>query len=149
MSAPRSVALFLCLDKSLLLSPESERTLLDCFLSLSRQVPCSAFSRKLVCLPRLLSFRILTSPSLYCPQLASAPRLVAFCVLTSPFISPFQRVSTPRLVALLPCPDKSLCHHQFVSVSQSVTLFPCPDKSLPPPPPGSECPLLYDFHSVS
>ena len=38
---------------------------------------------------------------------------------------------------------------QEVSALDSVSFFPCPDKGLPLPCPGSECPSLFWFLSVS
>ena len=48
---------------------------------------------------------------------------------------------------VLTCP--SLCHLQDVSAPCLVTFFPCPDLFLPLPSPGSECPLLGHFLSMS
>jgi len=74
--------------------------------------------------------------------------LVCFCDLTCP--PPFcalQEVSVPLLLGLLTHP--SLCALQFVSASCPLSFFACPNLCFPLHSPGSECPSLSWFVSVS
>ena len=126
-----------------------------------------------MCLARLVSFRVVTSPSLChfqkvrvhlsvclfpCPDIflpllspgseRTSPTQISFCFLTSSSRCHLQDVSAPHN---LPCRDKSLTLPPPVGECASLGLFiSCGDTpSLPLLSPGSECTLLGQFLSMS
>jgi hypothetical protein len=119
--------------------------------------PCPHLSlglRSQVCECPLLSF-FLSCPHLsvaLCSPVRECPptRLLSFGVLTCPSLCALQGVSAPHFLAffrVLTCP--SLCDLQDVSAPRSLAFFPRPHLSVARRSPGSECPSLARFLSVS
>ena len=111
VSGPCSVVFVPCPDLSLpLLSPDCGCLLLGHFLSMSWLISPSAISREWVPLAPLLSFYVLTCPSLCCLQEVSGPYSVAF-------------FSCPNLSLPLPSPVcECLLLDHFLSISWLISL---------------------------